>query len=218
MTLLLAALLVAVDQLSKAWIARNLPLNQADIPVLPGLGITHTRNNGAAFGILRDIDLTVLGLHIDGTRLLGLLSGVVALVLVVYLATHGRRLAALQRVALGLVLAGAVGNMIDRLRIGYVVDFVHLRSGGFSFPVFNVADACIVVGAALLLLSGLRGPRAGAGEAEPEPSGYDTSEEDEPVIYAARPAPNHPRTARERKRPLDELPELPPLRRASEAE
>src|SRR5690606_26911392 len=129
----------------------------------------------------------------------------------------GRRLGVLQRVALGLVMAGAVGNAADRLRLHYVVAFVHVRRAAFSFPVFNVADACIVVGAALLLRSGLRGPRAGAAH-EPETSGYDTSEEDEPVTYAVRPAPAHARAARQRMRPLDELPELPPLRRASDAE
>lgn len=217
MAFLLAAFLVAVDQLSKAWIARTLPVNQVDIPVIPGLGITHTRNNGAAFGMLRDLDLTVLGLHVDGTRLLGLLSAVVSVVLSVYLARNGRRLAVPQRVALGLVLAGALGNMIDRLRLGYVVDFIHVRSGALSIPVFNVADACIVVGATLLVLSGLRGPAPRATAAGP-PDGYDTSEEDEPVTYAAR-APHGPAaTARERKRPLDDYPELPPLRRASEVD
>lgn len=217
MTFFLAALLVAADQLSKAWIARNLPLNQVDIPVVPGLGITHTRNNGAAFGILQDLDFTVFGLHVDGTRMLGLLSGVVGLAIGVYLASQGRRLGLLQRLSLGLVMAGAVGNMIDRLRLGYVVDFIHVRSGGFSFPVFNVADACVVVGAGLLLLSGLRGPRAQE-VAAPDPSGFDTSEEDEPVTYASRAAPAHSPTARERKRPLEELPELPPLQRAPGAD
>jgi len=217
MAYLLAALLVAVDQLSKAWVARNLPLNQVDVPVLPGLGITHTRNDGAAFGILRDLDVTVLSLHVDGTRMLGLLSGVVGVAIGAYLASQRRRLSVLQRLSLGLVMAGAFGNMIDRLRLGYVVDFIHVRSGWFSFPVFNVADACVVVGAGLLLLSGLRGPRP-AEAAHAEPGVRDTSEEEEPYVHAARPAPAHLGQARERKRALDELPDLPPLRRAGEAE
>lgn len=219
MTFLLAALMVAADQLSKAWVARNLPLNQTDIQVIPGFGITHTRNNGAAFGMLQDIDFTLIGIHFDGTVLLGLLSAAVALALVAYLLAQRDHLSVLQRVALALVLAGAIGNMIDRLRLGYVVDFLHLRSGSFSFPVFNVADACVVIGAALLVLSGLRRPARGAHESTDEgPSTYDTSEEGEPVTYSARFAQAPVSTARDRKRPLDEYPDLPPLGRASEGD
>lgn len=219
MTFLLAALLVAADQLSKAWVARNLPLNQTDIPVIPGFGITHTRNNGAAFGMLRDIDFRLLGIHFDGTVLLGLLSAAVSVALIGYLIVQRRRLGALQHVALGLVLAGAIGNMIDRLRLGYVVDFLHLRSGDFSFPVFNVADACVVVGAVLLVLSGLRGPSGTAERAtESDPVVYDTSEDDEPATYPARLSPAHVPAARERKRPLDDYPDVPPLGRSPEVE
>jgi signal peptidase II len=221
MVLLLVAFLVAADQLSKAWVTRNLPLDQVDIPVFPGLGITYTRNDGAAFGMLRDIDFTVLGYHLDGTRMLGLLSGVVGVAIGVYLITRGRDLLALQRVSLALVMGGALGNMIDRLRLGYVVDFIHVRSGGFSFPVFNVADACVVVGAGLLLISGMRGPHARSddeGGQEERDHTYDTSEEDEVVAYVARPSPSHPKTGRPRKVPLEELPELPPLGRATEAD
>ena len=179
MTFLLAAVLVVADQLSKAWVGRNLQLNQTDIAVFPGFGITHTRNNGAAFGMLRDVDFTVLGIHVDGTVLLGLLSAAVSIALIGYLVAQRRHLAVLQQVALGLVLAGAIGNMIDRLRLGYVVDFLHLRSGGFSFPVFNIADACVVVGAALLVLSGLRGPSRSVNEEEVSDTvAYDTSEDD----------------------------------------
>ncbi len=219
MTFLLAALLVAADQLSKSWVARNLPLNQTDIAVMPGFGITHTRNNGAAFGMLRDVDFTVLNVHVDGTVLLGLLSAAVALALCGYLLARGQQLGVLQRVALALVLAGAIGNMIDRLRLGYVIDFLHVRSGAFSFPVFNIADACVVVGAILLVLSGVRGPVRAS-----EPSGdaamlpRDTSEEDEPVTYSGRLSPAPVPTARERKRPLDDYPDVPPLGRPSEAE
>ncbi|HZW99224.1 MAG TPA: signal peptidase II [Trueperaceae bacterium] len=219
MTFLLAAVLVVADQLSKAWVGRNLQLNQTDIAVFPGFGITHTRNNGAAFGMLRDVDFMVLGIHVDGTVLLGLLSAAVSIALIGYLVAQRRHLAVLQQVALGLVLAGAIGNMIDRLRLGYVVDFLHLRSGGFSFPVFNIADACVVVGAVLLVLSGLRGPSRGVNEEEARDTvPYDTSEDDEPATYSARPSPAHVPTARERKRPLDDYPDLPPLGRAQEVD
>lgn len=219
MMFFLAALMVAADQLSKAWIARNLPLNQTDIPVVPGFGITHTQNNGAAFGMLRDVDFILLGIHFDGTVLLGLLSALVALGLVVYMAAQRRHLPLIQRVALALVLAGAIGNAIDRLRLRYVVDFLHIRSGDFSFPVFNVADACIVVGAVLLVLSGLRRPAHGARPgSELDPAALDTSDDDEPITYAARAGAVTVSTARASKRPLEEYPELPPLGGAAEGD
>src|SRR5690606_12379626 len=137
MMFLLAAALVAVDQLSKVWVTRSLPLDGNEIPLIPGLAILHTRNNGAAFGMLRDVEFQVGSLNVNGTFLLGVLSAVVALGLIVYLWRNRSGLSVLAGAALSLVLAGAVGNMIDRLRLGYVVDFIYVRSGNFDFPVFN---------------------------------------------------------------------------------
>lgn len=155
MALLLAALLIAADQLSKAWLVTTLAVGSRERPLGLGFYIIHTRNNGAAFGILQNLYLQVGALVIDGTFALGVLSALVGLAIFFTLLGSGRRLAALTRISLALVLAGAWGNMIDRFRLGYVVDFVHFHVPGFDFPVFNVADACIVVGAALLLLASL---------------------------------------------------------------
>lgn len=186
MMFLLAAALVAVDQLSKVWVTRNLPLDGNEIPLIPGLAILHTRNNGAAFGMLRDVEFQVGGLTVNGTFLLGVLSGVVSVALIVYLWRNRRRLSRVANVALALVLAGAVGNMIDRLRLGYVVDFIYARSGNFDFPVFNVADSCVVIGAGLLIIGSLgREPDGNRAAAAPPP--------------------------RRRPAPLEEYPELPPL-------
>ncbi len=184
--LLLAAALVALDQLSKAWVVANLPRDGTEIPLALGFGITHTRNGGAAFGILRDLELHVAGLTIDGTVLLGLLSAAVSAGLAYYLVRNRKRLTLLPALATALVLAGAAGNMIDRFRLGYVIDFVHFKVGSFDFPVFNVADACVVIGASLLLLASL------------------TSSGDEGDAYVKR-AP-HPRNHK-----LDDVPEPPPL-------
>jgi signal peptidase II len=191
MMFVLATVMVVIDQLSKTWIARTLPLDGADIPLLFGLGITHTRNSGAAFGILRNLELRVAGLVIDGTVLLGLLSLLVSLGLIVYMVRNARRLTLLTRTAFGLVLAGAIGNGIDRLRLGYVIDFIHFKVGSFDFPVFNVADSCVVIGAGLLILGSLFG-----GESRP------------PATIVAGPPPPPPRR---RPPPLDEYPELPPF-------
>lgn len=191
MMFLLAAVLVAVDQLSKVWVTRNLPLDGNEIPLIPGLAILHTRNNGAAFGMLRDVEFQLGGLTVNGTFLLGVLSAVVSLALVVYLWRNRGRLSTLAGVSLALVLAGAAGNMIDRLRLGYVVDFIYVRSGNFDFPVFNVADSCVVIGAGLLIISSLGGEGARTSDGVTAPP-------------------------RRRPTPLEEYPELPPLGGASE--
>lgn len=158
--LALAAALVLLDQLSKAWIVARVPLGVREFELGLGFHITHTRNSGAAFGMLRDLQWVVGPVLIDATVLLGLLNLVVSVGIIAYLLARAQRLDRVTRAALTLVLAGAAGNMIDRLRLGYVVDFIDFQVGSFDFAVFNVADACIVVGAGLLVLSGLLDGRA----------------------------------------------------------
>lgn len=153
MSLLLAALLIAADQATKWW-AKVSFADGGSLELGLGFRFIFVRNTGAAFGLLRDLDLTVGSVSVDGTLLLGLLSAAVSLVLAWYLLRHGRYLTLLPRLALTLVLAGAAGNMIDRLVLGYVVDFIHFRQGSFDFPVFNLADSLVVAGGVLLFLGG----------------------------------------------------------------
>jgi signal peptidase II len=142
MFLLIAALLVALDQATKLWAQSTFPLGGEGLYVGLGFYLTYVRNTGAAFGILQ-----------NGTLLLGILSAVVSVLIALYLWRKAARMGAVQRAALTLILAGALGNMVDRFRLGYVIDFIHFQVPGFSFPVFNVADSCVVIGAGLLLLS-----------------------------------------------------------------
>jgi signal peptidase II len=139
------AALIAADQLTKVWAASSLPLGRPGLTLGWGFHLTYVQNSGAAFGILQ-----------DATLALAVLSGVVALVIAVYLRRHASSLPALQLWALALILSGAIGNLIDRIRLGYVIDFIHFSVPGFDFPVFNIADACVVVGAGLLILASLR--------------------------------------------------------------
>lgn len=136
------AVLLLIDQLTKLWAARSLPLNGVGYPLGLGFDLTYVRNTGAAFGIFD-----------EGTLPLALLSLVVSLALLIFLILRAKTLPLLQRYALSLILAGAVGNMIDRFRLGYVPDFIHFQAGKFDFPVFNVADSCVVIGVILLLLT-----------------------------------------------------------------
>lgn len=204
MALLLAALLLAADQLSKAWVVGTLPIGSREVPLGLGFYVLHTRNNGAAFGIFRNVHLTLGGLVIDGTFLLGVLSALVGLAILLTLLTTRRRLAVLTRLSLALVLAGAWGNMVDRFRLGYVVDFVHFHVRGFDFPVFNLADACIVVGAALLLLASVLVSGRPAGSAGASGDRAD-----------AAPWSGGPRHDDRSEPHMADFPEVPPLDRDS---
>lgn len=171
MYLLLAALLIAADQTSKWWVSQSFS-GGSSIELGLGFQLTFVRNTGAAFGLLRDLHLQIGRFTLDGTLLLGLLSATVAAILIWYLLRRGPAVPHVSRLALALVLAGAIGNMIDRLLLGYVVDFIHFRSGSFDFPVFNLADTFVVTGGILLFLAGLFGSGAPRDEerelAEPE--------------------------------------------------
>lgn len=140
----MAAAIIFFDQVTKAAVVATLAPYESFAPIAAlsdYLTITHITNTGAAFGILP-----------DG----GALFLVVALIVVVIILYFYRELTSevwLARVALGLQLGGAVGNLIDRVRQGYVVDFVHFKlSDTLSWPVFNVADSSIFIGVGLLLL------------------------------------------------------------------
>ncbi|MGI4940660.1 MAG: signal peptidase II [Janthinobacterium lividum] len=147
----LAALLVLVaDQASKWWVLNVLDLPAVgQIHVLPVFSLTFVRNQGVTFGLLN-------GLGAWGAWLLAFAAMAVVVVLGVWLRRAESRTVAL---ALGAVAGGAIGNVIDRLRFGWVVDFLHAHAFGWSWYVFNVADAAIVCGVAVLVLDGLRPKR-----------------------------------------------------------
>lgn len=145
---LLAAAVIVLDQLSKLWILEVVRLpERLSIPVLPVFNLTMVWNRGVSFGLFRaDQDL--------GRWLLAAFSLTVAVALALWARRTDRRWTA---VALGLVIGGAVGNLIDRVRFGAVVDFLDFSALWFPW-VFNVADAAISVGVALLLLDSLLAP------------------------------------------------------------
>lgn len=145
MPLWLGAGIVAVDQATKALVRWTLELHDS-INLVPGLvDLTHVRNTGAAFGILNAADFPF-----KSALMLG-----VAVAAFMAIACFAARLAAhevLARVGLTMVLAGAVGNLIDRAVAGYVTDFVDVYWRGWHFWAFNAADAAITIGAGLVIL------------------------------------------------------------------
>jgi signal peptidase II len=141
--LALSAAVVALDQLSKFLIERHLALFQS-VRVLPVLEITRLHNTGAAFSFLAD--------EAGWQRwLFTALAVIVGIVLTVWLRRIDRSARVLAS-AVALILGGAIGNVIDRLRFGHVIDFIYAHWYQHYFPAFNVADSAICVGAGLLLL------------------------------------------------------------------
>jgi len=145
--LLLSATIVVVDQLTKAYITRHFGVFEFT-SVLPILDITRLHNVGAAFSFLASASGWQRWLFI--ALALGVSIAITAWL--VRLPRGGRTLLA---GGLALVLGGAVGNVIDRIRLGYVIDFIHFHWDQAYFPAFNVADSAITVGAACLLLDAL---------------------------------------------------------------
>jgi signal peptidase II len=132
---LVTAVVVALDQLTKAAVRDSITPGETR-GVLPGLQLVNTRNHGVAFGFLPGRHLAV-----------SLLVGAALLMLVVYFARHYEK--PLIWLPTGMLLGGAVGNILDRVRAGSVTDFVKLPLG---WPPFNLADASITVGVLLLFL------------------------------------------------------------------
>jgi signal peptidase II len=143
----ISAILVVLDQLTKYWIVAGIPEGHK-IFVLPVLNIIHTTNPGAAWSMFADW---------GGSQrwILSALAIGVSVAIVIWL----RRMPLAQHKLLGgglvLILSGAIGNVIDRLRLGHVIDFVEVHWGNAYFPAFNVADSAISVGAACVVLDAL---------------------------------------------------------------
>lgn len=145
---ILAALVFVVDQLVKYWVLHVARLPEvATIELLPFLSLTYVENRGVSMGML------TAGSSIGRWALVGL-TAIIAIIVALWIRRERKWPESL---ALGLVLGGALGNIVDRIRFGYVVDFVHLHLGSWSFYVFNVADAAISIGVAILLTRALVG-------------------------------------------------------------
>lgn len=142
----LAGLTVLLDQITKLWALAVIDPFRP-IEVVPGLvNLVLVFNRGAAFGFLNRADI-----RWQTTFFVCVAS--LAIVLVFHLLRTAERIDKVLFTGLGLILGGAVGNMIDRIRLGEVVDFVDVYLGEYHWPAFNVADVAISAGAGLLLLS-----------------------------------------------------------------
>lgn len=145
--LLLSVAIIALDLWTKHLASTHLEYAQP-VSLLPVLDLTLVHNTGAAFSMLADAGGWQRGFFIG-------IATLVSVVLVVWL-LRLRRGTPWLALALALVLGGALGNLYDRVTLGYVVDFISVHYGGWYFPAFNVADSAISVGAVLLFLDMFR--------------------------------------------------------------
>lgn len=150
LALLLAALVLVADRLSKLWVVAHLRAGAAIVVIPRVFRITHVLNTGAAFSLFE-------GAKNPNTVRYGLIafSVIAGVAVLTMLWRAGRRMSA-STLALALILGGAIGNLYDRIHLHYVIDFLEVHIGSYHWPDFNVADSAIVVGACLLLLEALR--------------------------------------------------------------
>ena len=139
----LSLLAVLLDQLSKLWVAHDMQLYQS-INVMPYVNLTYVHNTGAAFSFLSEA---------GGWQrwFFAALAIVISTVIAVWL-SRLKAQETLMAVSLSLVLGGAIGNLIDRLAYGYVIDFLDVYIASWHWPAFNVADTAITLGVVLMLL------------------------------------------------------------------
>ena len=157
--LLAAALAASLDQVSKAWVLGYFGEEGCALHrhiVSSFLDIVLTCNSGVSFGVLNRTGVNSV--------LFSLVAAAIVIALTVWLA---RVRVGFLAVAIGLVIGGAIGNVIDRLRFGAVIDFLYFHAGSWYWPAFNLADSAICLGVAAMLLDGLwsrRPPQAKRGE------------------------------------------------------
>jgi signal peptidase II len=148
----IAGAIVALDQATKALVDRYMELHESHT-IIEGLArLTYVQNRGAAFGILSDADLPYQSI----------LFSLISLIALGAIAVYAWKLSVTSRLpqlALAFIMGGAVGNLLDRMRLGYVIDYVDVYWGRHHWPAFNVADSAISVGVALLVLDILKNPQ-----------------------------------------------------------
>lgn len=140
-----AGLVLAIDQITKALIVANFALRERQVPI-PALGdvfnLTYTQNTGAAFGLFP-----------AGSNVF-LLIAIIATGVIIYYYREVPQGYLPMRIALGMMMGGALGNATDRMTRGFVVDFLHVfyEPAGFNWPIFNIADSSVVIGVGIMIV------------------------------------------------------------------
>jgi len=142
---LVAGAVVLLDQLSKAWVSKGIPLYHS-VPVIPSFfSLTHVLNPGGAFGFFAQNDSSL-------RHWFFLIAIAVAMALILYFYHQTPNTHRILGIALAMIFGGAVGNAIDRLRFGKVVDFLDVYVGQYHWPTFNLADSAVTIGVAIFVI------------------------------------------------------------------
>lgn len=131
---------VLIDQIIKLIISINMNVADSINVIKNFFRITYLQNTGAAFSIF------------SGNRIFLILITLVALLLIYFILIKGKDITKIENICYGLLIGGIIGNLIDRVRIGYVIDYLDFNFGSYHYPVFNFADILIVVSAVILLI------------------------------------------------------------------
>jgi signal peptidase II len=139
-----SAPVLVLDQITKALITRSLGLHESVVVIEGFFSLTYIRNPGAAFGVFAD--------RTDGFRTLFFLAiSIFAIGLLLYFLVKTSRRDRLSLIAISMLFGGALGNLVDRVRLGEVIDFFDFYVGSYHWPAFNVADSAITIGISLLI-------------------------------------------------------------------
>ncbi len=138
----IAAIVIMIDQIVKLLIRTKMKINTS-IPIIPDIfNLTYTENKGAAFSILQN------------TQILLIIVGLVFLYLLDYYIKKEKKFSKLSIISLGLIIGGIVGNLVDRILLHAVVDYLDFTL--INFPIFNIADSCITIGVILFIISTIK--------------------------------------------------------------
>lgn len=135
---------ILIDQIIKFIITINLNFTESINIIKNFFRITYLQNNGAAFSIL------------SGNRIFLILITLLSLILIYFILIKNKRINNIESICYGSLIGGIIGNLIDRIRLGYVIDYLDFNFGNYQYPVFNFADILIVLSAIILLIISLK--------------------------------------------------------------
>lgn len=135
---------ILIDQIIKIIITTNLKFTESINVIKNFFRITYLQNNGAAFSIL------------SGNRIFLILITLIALLIIYIFLIKNKNINKIEAICYGTLMGGIIGNLIDRVRLGYVIDYLDFNIINYNYPVFNFADICIVVSAILLLIISIK--------------------------------------------------------------
>lgn len=133
-------ILIIIDRISKIIIANTLLLGETKKIIKNIINFTYVKNTGAAFSILQ------------GKQILLVLFTILALFIIYYLLIHKKQIKKIETIIYSLIIGGIIGNLIDRIVYNYVIDFISIKIINYNFPIFNLADTFIVIGAILYII------------------------------------------------------------------